>query len=176
VQKLNNSKSSNFVNYVLETINTTKAKGFSAKLKRADNEATEYQSWEILSRWVSLEDTLQRKSYCLIAASLARSEYPQDGSLSLGMSLRQVFIQDGGEGEIEKSSSSVRMRRILACRDANELLEIIRPVLRLLESKGINYSRRSLLDEILWFNSDLSRERTRAHWAQDFYGSREEKA
>jgi CRISPR system Cascade subunit CasB len=164
------------VDYILETINKGNSKGFAAKLKRADNEATEYQSWEILSRWVSLEDTLQRKAYCLVAASIARSDFSQDGEYSLGMSLRQIFLQDGGEGEIEKSSSAARMRRILACRDVNELLEIIRPVLRLMESKGINYSRKSLLDELLWFNYETSRERTRTHWAQDFYTAREVKA
>ena len=171
---MNNSKTASFVDYVLER--KSDSKGFAAKLKRADNENTEYQSWDILSRWVDLENSLQRKAFCFIAASVARSEYSQDGSYSLGGALKQVFLQDGGEGEIEKSSVALRMRRVLACRDTNELIEILGPVLRFVESKGINYARKSLLNEILWFNNDSSRERTRTHWAQDFYGFGEGKA
>ena len=43
----NESPAKRFVGYVIERI--AKDNGFAARLKRADNPATEYQSWEILA-------------------------------------------------------------------------------------------------------------------------------
>lgn len=168
-----NQKSIAFVDYVLDMIHKKKDKGFGAKMKKADNETTEYQSWDILSRWIDLENEKDRKTYGLIGASSARSGNPVDGQYDLGKSLYMAFQQSEGSGEAEKSSSALRLRRLLACRDSLELIEIIRPVLRFLESKEISFSHAQILDDILWFDNDRSRERTRARWAQEFFGKKE---
>lgn len=164
----------NYVRYLQERIGNAKNKGFAAKLKRADNEATEYQSWEILADWVDLSSEVHRKAYQLIGASIARTGRTQDDITSLGKALNRLFFKDGNSGEIEKSPASARLRRVLACRDVLELIDVLRPILRLLDSKEISYSYARLLDEIIRFNHDSSRDVIRSRWAQDFFRSKEE--
>lgn len=167
-------KSISFVNHVINQINNDKGKGFGAKLRKADNENTEYQSWEILSSWVNLEWESDRKAYALVGASLARSKPSVDGNLSIGEALRMVHAKDKDMGDIEKSSSALRLRRLLACKEKDELMDILKPVIRYVESKGVLVCHARLLDEILWFNNDTSRERMRARWARDFFSKKEQ--
>lgn len=166
-------RSTNFVNYVIRQLNDDKAKGFGAKLRRADNENTEYQSWEILSSWVNLEWVEERKAFALVGASLARLKPSKDGDLSIGEALRKVHLKDKDIGDIEKSSSALRLRRLLACKDKDELMDILKPVIKYVESNGFCLHYACLLDEMLWFNNDASRERTRARWARDFFRKKE---
>lgn len=171
---MTSQKSVAFVAYVHEMVHKKKDRSFSAKLRRADSEATEYQSWEILAKWVDLERVRDRKAFGLIGSAAARSDSPSDGSLSLGRALYMSFLRDGGSGNPSQSTSASRLRRLLACKDSLELIEIMRPVLRLLESKGLLLCHAQLLDEIIWFDDYRSREKTRAKWANDFYTSKEE--
>ncbi len=166
-------KSTSFVDYVINTISKENNKGFSAKLKKAENETTEYQSWEILARWVDLEYEKNRRAYALIGASLARAKPKKDGESSLGGALFTLFNQGGSSNDIESSPAALRLRRLLACRDALELIDVLRQVMRLLESKDIGFSRAQLLDDILWFDTEQSRERSRTRWANDFYRKQE---
>lgn len=69
----NESPAKRFVAYVIERI--AKDNGFAARLKRADNPATEYQSWEILAGFgIDLEKEWQRLPYCVIGAALAKAK------------------------------------------------------------------------------------------------------
>lgn len=163
-------KSVDFVEFVLQRIHKGKDRGFGAKLRKADNEATEYQSWEILAQWIDLEKEKDRKAYGLIGASLARTKIPSDGKASLGKALQLASLKNADVSDIKKSSAALRLRRLLACKDRLELIEILRPILRYLESKEIAVCHAQLLDDILWFEHDSSRERIRARWAQDFFG------
>ncbi|MFP4363302.1 MAG: type I-E CRISPR-associated protein Cse2/CasB [Spirochaetia bacterium] len=168
------NKTESFIQYVLDKANKQKNKGFAAKIKKADSEATEYQSWEILSRWVDLVSERDRRAYGMMGASAVRSRVLVDGSLGLGTALRKTVESGVGEEGIEKSPAAMRLRRLLTCKESLELLGVLRPVVRLLESKEIPFSRSQLLNQILWFDRDESRERTRTRWAQDFYRNREE--
>ena len=162
-----------FIAWVLAKSGTNADKGFLAKLKKAESEATEHQAWEILARWVDLENPWERRAYGLIGASLARLKAGKDGLLGMGGALQALFIKRGANGEIEGSAEALRLRRLLSCKDQEEAVEVIRPLLRYLVGQDIPISHAQLLDELLWFDVDASRERTRLRWAKDFYSKRE---
>jgi CRISPR system Cascade subunit CasB len=167
-------RSESYVNFIIKAINDDKGKGFSAKLRKTDNEDTEYQGWEILSQWLNLEWQAERRAFALIGSSLARIKPAEDGNISVGEGLRLVHLMSKVPTELEKSSSALRLRRILSCKNREELIDILKPVLRLLESKDLVLHHARLLDEVLWFDLDESRERTRARWARDFFNKKEE--
>jgi CRISPR system Cascade subunit CasB len=160
-----------FVQYVLTGVGNAANKGFGARLRKADNETTAYQSWDILSRWVDLQNEGDRRSYALIAASLARTRRAENGTLGLGRALLTAYGAETrrDETEQERSPAHTRLRRLLACADRAELLGVLRPMLRLLESKEARLDYARLLSEVLWFDKEDSRARCRARWAQEFY-------
>ena len=163
-------KSLAFVNYIIKRCQGDK--GIKAALKRADNPSTEYQSWEILAGFrIDLDDDGQRLPYVIIAAAISRTEVEVNGKVRIGKAIAQAY-PEGNKSDQAKS----KLRRLLACDSLTEVARILRPLLRLIESRSssrLDYAR--LLDELLWFGNDASRIRIKARWAQDFYGgSREE--
>ncbi|WP_137938216.1 type I-E CRISPR-associated protein Cse2/CasB [Chitinivorax sp. B] len=156
-------KTSRFIDYVLSRCQIDK--GFAARLRRADNPATEYQSWELLASFgIPLEFDHPRQAYQLVAASMARAKIPLNGSLSLGRAIAACY-DDGRESDQAKA----RLRRLLACDDSAELCRILRSQLSLIDSKAgqpLDYVR--LLGQLLRFGRDS--QRVKAQWAQEFYG------
>lgn len=144
-------------------------KGLAARLRRADNPATEYQCWDTLAQFnVNLEFAERRLPYALIAASIARSKQSENGGLSFGRAIAQSFT-DGRESD----QAIARLRRVLACSDTIELCQILRPLLMLIQSRvtqPIDFA--SLLQDLLWFENNS--ERVKARWAQQFYGKTEQ--
>lgn len=71
-----------FVNGVIEQCQEDK--GLAARLRRADNPATEYQSWEFLASYgIDLEKEWQRLPFVIVAAALAKAKVKRNGNLSL---------------------------------------------------------------------------------------------
>lgn len=160
-----------FVSHIFEMVHEKNDSGFSAKMKKADNEVTEVQSWELLARWTDLENNKRTKCFALIGAAAARSNRSINGELGLG---RALWLSLEDRTEIEKSSAAARLRRILSCQDSLELVRILRSTLRFLESKEIALDYSLLLEQLLLFDFDTSRERCRARWAMEFFGQRED--
>lgn len=154
-------KETRFVDFVFAKI--AQDKGVAARLRRADNPSTEYQSWEILAPWVDLENSFERIPYAVIAAAIARSNATRNGTLSLGQALAKSF--EIKNKDVHDSPANARLRRLLAASDSVEVCRIIRPMLQLIDSRvlePINYAR--LLSELRYFG-----ERSKLRWAQDFY-------
>ena len=138
--------------------------GLGAALRRADNPATEYQSWEHLERWVDLSDERQRLSFITVGAALARAKPGHDGAAGLGKALASCY-----DDEAESDQARAKLRRILACETLEELAGVLRPLLSLVASKAkqpLSYGL--LLQDLLGFGFDPQRLRIR--WARDFYG------
>lgn len=135
--------------------------GIAARLRRADNPATEYQSWDFLvAHGVDLEKPWERKPFALIAAAIARSEAQGNGTASFGQALASCYDYSQREGP-----GAARMRRALACSSIEEVVQVLRPMLTLIQSKqkqSLDYAK--LLEQLQWFN-----DRTRAQWAQEYY-------
>jgi len=158
------NKEQQFVQFMLERCKQDK--GFAARLRRADNPATEYQSWEILGPWVELDNPWQRLPYATVAAAIARSKTERNGNLSLGKAIADSYAEKGATQYSDQAKA--RLRRLLACNDAQEACRVIRPVLTLIDSKldqPLDYGK--LLSELRYFG-----EETKIRWAQDFYGQR----
>jgi len=154
-----------FVEYIISRCQSDN--GLRAALKRADNPATEYQSWEVLAGFkIDLEHENQRLPFATIAAAIARSKVEKNGTTKIGLAIARCY-EDGNASDQAKA----RLRRLLACDSVPEACRILRPLFSLIEAKGgvtLNYAQ--LLDELLWFGHEDSQLRIKARWAQDFYG------
>lgn len=161
------SISRSFIEYLFKRIQEDK--GFAARMRKADNPATEYQCWDTLASFdINLEFTNQRLPFTLVAAAIARSDQAMNGDLKIGQALALAF-DDGNKNE----QAIARLRRLLACSDIEELFHILRPLIRLVQSRktpAIDYI--SLLDDLRWFYKDS--ERVKARWAQHFYKKEED--
>ncbi|MDP2610545.1 MULTISPECIES: type I-E CRISPR-associated protein Cse2/CasB [unclassified Oceanobacter] len=156
------SKAERFIAYLIDRIN--KDNGFAARLKRADNPATEYQSWELLAEFgVDLEKDQERLPYCTVAAALARAKPGADGKLTLGAAIAACYTDNN-----QSDQAKARLRRLLACTSTAEACRILRPLLTLMASRGVTPDFSQLLKQLLWF-AGQGQERVRIRWAQDFY-------
>jgi CRISPR system Cascade subunit CasB len=165
VRQTKDSKSQHFVDYIIKRCLADN--GVRAALKRADNPATEYQSWEVLASFqVNLEYENQRLPYATIAAAIARTEPKSNGNVKIGQAIARCY-EDGNASDQAKA----KLRRLLACDSVAEACRILRPLFSLIEARGgltLDYAQ--LLDDLLWFSHDDSQLRIKARWAQDFYG------
>ena len=162
-QPTTSSREARFVASVLQ--HTQQDKGLAARLRRADNPATEYQSWEFLADWgINLEDEAQRLPFTLVAAAMAKAKAAHNGSLKLGQAMAACY-SDGAKSDQAKA----KLRRVLACDDVPELCRILRPVLALIDSRvpqPLDYIR--LLQQLHRFAWDA--QKIKSQWAQEFYG------
>ncbi len=140
-------------------------KGLAARLRRADNPATEYQSWDLLATFgIDLEREEQRLPFASVASAIARAKAESNGSLSLGRAIAACY-EDGRDSEQAKA----RLRRLLACDDIAELCRLLRPLFALIDSRaGQPLDYQQLLRQLLRFPRDP--QPVKARWAQDFYG------
>ena len=151
-----------FVQTVLQRC--SKDKGVAARLRRADNSATEYQSWDLLGALgVDLEKDYQRLPFVTVAAAMAKSKTSANGKLTLGKAIAACY-EDGRESNQAKA----RLRRLLACDELAEACRILRPILALINSKvsePLDFER--LLKQLRKYHFDT--QRVKAQWAQEFY-------
>ena len=158
-------KSLAFVDYIINRCQADN--GLRAALKRADNPATEYQSWDVLAGFrVNLEYENQRLPHAAIAAAIARAKIEKNGALKIGQAIARCY-EDGNASDQAKA----KLRRLLACDSVPEACRILRPLFSLIESKGktaLDYA--NLLSDLLRFGHEDSRAYIKARWAQDFYG------
>lgn len=151
-----------FVNGVIQQCQQDK--GLAARLRRADNPATEYQSWELLAAYgIDLEHDYKRLPFVTIAAAMAKSKAERNGSLTLGRAIAACY-EDGRES----SQAKARLRRLLACSDLHEVSRILRSLFSLIDSKAgqpLDFIR--LLGQLSRF--PFNDQQIKAQWAQEFY-------
>ncbi|MFA5630514.1 MAG: type I-E CRISPR-associated protein Cse2/CasB [Porticoccaceae bacterium] len=157
------SRDERFVEAILKRC--ANGKGLAARLRRADNPATEYQSWEVLGALgVDLERDYQRLPFVTVAAAIAKSKATANGSMTLGRAIANCY--DDGR---ESNQAKARLRRLLACDELGEACRILRPILTLIDSKvgqPLNFVR--LLRQLR--NFPFHTQSIKAQWAQEFYG------
>jgi len=156
-----------FVEYTIRRC--SQDNGLAARLRRADNPTTEYQSWEHLGAFgINLERKHQRIPFVIIAASIAKTKSEQNGNMTLGSAIANCY-KDGNQSQ----PANARLRRLLACNDLFELTGVLRPMLSLIASRSagaLDYIR--LLQQLQRFCFDEQRTRTKTQWAQEFYATK----
>lgn len=162
--KATDNKPLAYVNYI---ISRCQDNGIRAALKRADNPATEYQSWELLAGFqINLSFENQRLAYATIGAAIARAKIENNGAAKIGYAIARCY-DDGNASDQAKA----KLRRLLACDSVPEACRILRPLLALIDARGntsLDYA--ALLNDLLWFSNEDNQTRIKARWAQDFYG------
>lgn len=152
-----------FVNGVITQCQANK--GLAARLRRADNPATEYQSWEFLASYgIDLENERRRLPFITVAAAIAKAKLEHPGSQTLGQALAACY-ENGRDSDPAKA----RLRRLLACEDLPEVCRILRPLFSLVTSKStqpLDYTR--ILKQLRRF--PFNGTQVKAQWAQEFYG------
>ncbi len=134
---------------------------FAAVMRRADNPNQCSAAWEYLVPFCDLMEDRVRLSFALIGAAIARKKPEANGSAGLGAALRSITGNDA-EG-LERESR--RLRRLIACGTAQELLPVLRPILQYVQEKSpqtLDYER--LLLDLLYFG-----EAVRLRWTREFY-------
>jgi CRISPR system Cascade subunit CasB len=163
------TRSERFIAATVERIQ--KDKGFAARLRRADNPTTEYQSWDYLAMMgINLENKPIRAAYVTIVAALAKHKISENGTRPLGQA-----IADSYEDHFESKQAKAKLRRVLACSTTTEVCRVLRSLLALIHSKtpgNLNFAR--LLQQLLSFQYEDGRERVKSEWAQEFYLRRHE--
>ncbi len=143
---------------------------FAAHLRRADNPATESGAWGILTQLgVNITIDNDRLPFALIGSAIARTETEVDGHEGFGAALAGCF-----NDESDGSPASSRMRRLVACDSTIEACRVLRPMLRLINSRSDKRSSLSfqrLLGQISFFQYPERRKRIRLEWASGYYRS-----
>ncbi|MDO5536857.1 MAG: type I-E CRISPR-associated protein Cse2/CasB, partial [Desulfovibrionaceae bacterium] len=137
--------------------------GFAVQLRSADNSVTCYRSWSVLnSLGVDVREDNERMPFSLVGASIARLRLETDGWSGMGGALR-LCCDDEKRGEL-------KLLRLLACEQVGSLCTIVRPMLRYITEKTPNtLSHARLLDDMLRFRFDNSRQRVKKDWAWSYY-------
>ncbi len=139
--------------------------GAIARLKRADSPEQAPQAWDIL---LKLNIPTKDFAACLmVGAVMCRRGEAADGKASLGLALASCFD--------DREQGSMRLRRLLACTDSEELCSILRPLLGFIDSRAkyrLCYAR--LLDELIKFDSSNWQETIKLRWTQDFWNVTEQ--
>lgn len=155
-----------FVDYIFGSCNRDKEA--RAILRRADIESFEWRSWPIIYPFLkNLEDDSQRECFIIIASSIAKSGFSKNGNISLGNAYR-LLADDRNKNEF-----SSRFLRLLATESLFELLDILRPSLAYISSKGILLDYVSTLDELLTFRFENRRHAIKLKWAHQYIGNKE---
>jgi CRISPR system Cascade subunit CasB len=144
---------------------------FRAAFSRADNPDLDSRCWEYLQRWrCNITDLKDRRAFTLIGAALARMKEKQtdDGKIVIGQAIARSYDDEGMRNGSEKDAAMSKFRRILACHSTEEACDVLRPILRLIDSRGIRLKYAALLKDLLRPDYGFN-EWVKPRWARDFY-------
>ena len=155
-----------FVDYVIKQVQDKNDTAFRAVMRRADNPNQCSAAWEYLVPFCDLSKDYQRLSFALVGAAIARKKPEKDGTQGLGAALRHICKDDA-----DVNREARRLRRLLACNSALELIPVLRPIVQYIQSKdGTSIWYLQLLKDLLnWDSNPRERERTKIEWTRQYY-------
>lgn len=164
---MENCNPKGFIQYCLKKITTDKPDtAWRAAMRRADNPVTAPGAWQYLIPFCRLSNKKERLAFSLVGSAIAREMPRENGKYNIGQALK--FCTKNKETE---NSELARLRRLLACSDAMELIEVLRPVIKYIQSKNVSLNYEKLIWDILTWNN----ENTPIRWATGFFHPMDEK-
>ncbi|MCG3884485.1 type I-E CRISPR-associated protein Cse2/CasB [Photobacterium leiognathi] len=156
---------SEFVEYIFDVCKTSPTKDnlIIGNLRNATNPSREYLAWEVLIRFgVNIGNPQKRIPYLLVASFIAKSDQSKPDGYPIGKAIAKMH----GDNEPSKVAE-VRLRSILSCISTVEVCKRLKPILVLIQSKGIQVDYRLLLEELCQFEKTPMRQKTA--WATQFH-------
>lgn len=160
------NKESSYVNYVFDRKEIDNA--FRANLKHAYSENLEWKAWNLIERFVDLNDTTKRKAYILIGSSISKSHQKNNGSIKFGKAMA-IALKDSDKDELP-----TRFAKILSCSSVDDLIDALRTTITFVNSKGIELDYADLLTDILQFQYEDSRLKVKTKLASEFLSKENE--
>ena len=168
------TRSEAFVQMVIERLNDKRPDtALRAALRKAENPATTKQSWEYLTRWCDIEDDRKWKPFALVGSAIAWEKPQKNGEVGIGQAIARCYASENKFDGCEKDGAKIKLRRLLACDTIEEACIILRPIIRLINSKNIALNYVELLDNLLSTNNYFN-DHIKPQWAKDFFYKPEE--
>lgn len=140
-------------------------KGLCSALKRADSSNLNFRCCEFLiKQGINIENEQERLTASVIAASIARSKSTEDGAFCLPRALALCYMDND-----ENSAAKIKMRKLCSCNSVQDLVKVLGPILKLINSRNVELNHTELYKDIRSFKFDNSRERTKTHWMRQFF-------
>lgn len=132
-----------------------------ASFRRAASPALGYQCWMSLVRLgVDIEKESERAVFTCVGSAIAKGRVERNGTLSLCRALANCYPPGSPQPE-------AKLRRLLGCTDVSDCCAVLRPIIRLIQSRVPQpFDYAGLADDLLRFRSNP--DRIRAKWAADF--------
>lgn len=149
-------------------------KAVRADLRHADspNVKLSSRSWEFfIAHGIDIEDKNELDAASLIAASVARLNLSGNGGLKFPVALAACYLEG-----CDSSAAQAKMRRLCACSSVEELTDVLRPLVRLIESRGKKIDYVDLYKAVRLFKYENCRQGLRTAWFKDFFRKNSESA
>jgi CRISPR system Cascade subunit CasB len=160
-----------FVNMLINRLKNRNNTVMRAAFLKADNPDRIGYCLEYLYRYCDITNLRHLKIFGLIGAAMAREKTLKTGGFGIGAAIRRCYREKRQHNDSEddiRSPESLRLRRLLSCNTSFEACNLLRPLLRFIQSKGIYLDYVHLINELVYFNR-----RTKLDWAKDFYSAYE---
>lgn len=155
------SRERNFVQWV--ATRCAQDNSFRSQLSKAESSNTQAYAWPLLASFgVDLENPWEREPYAIIGALVAKSRSGSVGGLPLGRAILASYGNDK-----DSPPAQARLRRLLAASTGREAGQVIKPIVKLALSRGVDIDFGGLLEDLIRF--DLDPEKVKARWANSFY-------
>lgn len=142
---------------------------FKASLKKLSSNVSKMDGWWALSDLgVNLADSKEVEVTSLVFSSIARNNVDKDGVLPIGKAILFAYANDSDLVKGKKRGSA-RFRRLLSCKNEADFVNILRPLISLIDSRSVSLDYSGLLLDLLLVRYPERREQILSGWAKDFY-------
>ena len=145
-----------------------KDRGALADLRRGFSKTTENRSWPYLTEWCDLRNRRERLIWQTIAAGFTLMEATDTKAGNMGATLRAIAMDGRRDRQEALKSFGGRFRRLLTCREAEEVCERLPGILRMAKQKAKSVDFRQLFWDLMCWNSD--KRDVRVEWASTYWG------